>query len=169
MSPKAVAKSAKAARAKKAVAQPAAKPVKAAGAKPALPPSASRAKKPAVAVSAEFQAVYDALRKILARYETTLAWQPHGANGAWLIGTKMGPYKRPVALAGVSIGKSYVSYHLMPVYMNPELQKKISPELKARMQGKACFNFKRPDPALFKELAALTEAGYQGFKKLGYI
>jgi len=129
----------------------------------------SAPKPAAAAVSAEFQAVYDALSGILAKYESALAWQPHGASGSWLIGTKLGPYKRPVALAGLSVGKSYVSYHLMPVYMNAELQKKISPELKARMQGKACFNFKRVDSVLFKELAALTEAGYQGFKRLGYI
>jgi hypothetical protein len=150
---------------------PAATPrrAKAAPAKRTKSAKTSGPKPPAAAVSAEFQAAYDALRRILAKYETTLSWQPHGASGSWLIGAKMGPYKRPVALAGLSVGKSYVSYHLLPVYMNPELQKKISPELKARMQGKACFNFKRPDPALFKELAALTEAGYQGFKKLGYI
>jgi len=39
-----------------------------------------------------------------------------------------------------------------------KLQKSISPGQKRRMQGKSCFNFRNTDDALFKELAALTEA-----------
>jgi hypothetical protein len=53
-----------------------------------------------------------------------------------------------------------VSFHLVPIYMCPELQKSVSPALKKRMQGKACFNFKtEPDPQLITDLARLTEAG----------
>lgn len=44
-----------------------------------------------------------------------------------------------------------------------------SPELKRRMQGKACFNFKAVDPALFKELAALTKKGFACYKKAGWV
>jgi hypothetical protein len=40
--------------------------------------------------------------------------------------------------------------------MFPELLKNISPELKKRMQGKSCFNFKKVEPDLFKELKELT-------------
>ena len=53
--------------------------------------------------------------------------------------------KKPMWFGSVQPMKNYVSYHLMPVYMNPVLQAKISPALKKRMQGKACFNFKAPD------------------------
>ena len=59
-------------------------------------------------------------------------------------------------VAGIRVGKSYVSYYLMPVYGLPELVDGISPELKRRMQGKACFNFTRVDEGLFSELATLT-------------
>lgn len=59
------------------------------------------------------------------------------------------------------MGKNYVSYHLMPVYMNPAMHERISPELKKRMQGKACFNFTEVDPGLFRELAALTATGFE--------
>ena len=52
-----------------------------------------------------------------------------------------------------------------PLYMSPELNKKISPALKKRMQGKACFNFKtEPDSGMLEELASLTEAGFQQFR-----
>jgi hypothetical protein len=62
--------------------------------------------------------------------------------------------------AGVRVGKRYVSFHLMPVYTNPELLGRISPELRRRMQGKSCFNFARVDESLMGELERLTAAGY---------
>jgi hypothetical protein len=52
----------------------------------------------------------------------------------------------------------------MPVYMYPELLKNISPALKKHMQGKSCFNFKKVEPELFEELAALTREGFKGFQ-----
>lgn len=64
---------------------------------------------------------------------------------------------------GVKIGKRYVSFHLMPVYVHPELLEPVSEDLRRRMQGKSCFNFTRVDPVLFAELADLTEAGLTRF------
>lgn len=52
--------------------------------------------------------------------------------------------------------KSQVAYHLMPVYVHPELLTDLSPELRRRMQGKSCFNFTKVDRDLFAELGALT-------------
>lgn len=45
----------------------------------------------------------------------------------------------------------------MPVYASEELQKSISAELKKRMQGKSCFNFKAPDEKLFTDQIAAME------------
>jgi hypothetical protein len=73
--------------------------------------------------------------------------------------------KQPLWLGGVRRGKAYVSYHLIPIYACPELQKNMSPELKKRMQGKSCFNFRSVDPQLFKELSAITKAGVAKFKQ----
>ncbi|HRE79462.1 MAG TPA: hypothetical protein PLN52_00375, partial [Opitutaceae bacterium] len=56
----------------------------------------------------------------------------------------------------VTIKKSYVAYHLMPLYTHPELADGISAQLAQRKQGKTCFNFARVDEALFKELTRLT-------------
>src|SRR5207244_11114176 len=55
--------------------------------------------------------------------------------------TKSDRIGRPLFLAAVQTRKNYVSFHLMPVYMCPDLVKTLSPALKRRMQGKACFNF----------------------------
>jgi len=67
-------------------------------------------------------------------------------------------------VAGIRVGKSYVSYYLMPVYGLPDLLDEISPELKRRMQGKACFNFTRIDESLFAELATLTATGIERYR-----
>ena len=67
----------------------------------------------------------------------------------------------------VEIGKAYVSFHLMPLYMNAKLTATISPALKKRMQGKTCVNFKAvPGSEILSELVWLTGVGYDGFKKL---
>jgi hypothetical protein len=66
-------------------------------------------------------------------------------------------------IAGVRPGKSYVSFYLMSVYASPELMASMSPELRRRMQGKACFNFTNIDEPLLAELARLTEAGLEPF------
>ena len=80
-----------------------------------------------------------------------------------------GPYsekwKRVLFFGSVQVKKNYVSYYLMPVYMYPDLLDTISPALKRRMQGKSCFNFKKVEPDLFKELANLTEKSFERFTK----
>ena len=48
--------------------------------------------------------------------------------------------------------------------MYPEMVETISPELKKRMQGKSCFNFKKIDDALFDELVYLTKLGFSRFQ-----
>ena len=73
---------------------------------------------------------------------------------------------RPLFVAAVQTRKNYVSYHLMPVYMRPELLKTLSPRLTKRMQGKSCFNFTTVDPDEAKELSAVTKAGIAGFRDL---
>jgi hypothetical protein len=65
----------------------------------------------------------------------------------------------------VQLKKNYVSYHLMSVYVFPDLLENISDRLKKRMQGKSCFNFTTVDESLFAELAQLTAAGFARFRE----
>lgn len=78
-------------------------------------------------------------------------------------------YQRELLVCSVQIKKNYVSFYLFPVYMNPELLAGLSPELHKRMQGKSCFNFKKMDPILFKELEALTFKGIDWMKSEGLL
>ena len=73
------------------------------------------------------------------------------------------------AFGGVQVKKNYVSYHLMPVYAQPELLDDVSDTLKKRMQGKACFNFTKIDKELFAELAELTQQSFGAFKQKGIV
>jgi hypothetical protein len=77
--------------------------------------------------------------------------------------------KQPLCFGGVRLGKAYVSFYLMSVYACPDLLKSMSPELKKRMQGKSCFNFKDVDEKLFKELTKLTKAGAAKFSDEKFI
>jgi hypothetical protein len=93
------------------------------------------------------------------------------SSWGYFMQTKKPAHKKgPLMFAAVRVGKAYVSYHLMPIYMNEPLKATISPALRKRMQGKACFNFKEmPDAALLEELRTLTAAGFRSFEKAGYI
>lgn len=73
-----------------------------------------------------------------------------------------------IPVAWIQIGKSYVSFHFMPVYMFPKLRQGLSEKLRARMQGKSCFNFTVADTALFKELEKLAEEGFAACRKAGF-
>src|SRR5204863_1319358 len=77
--------------------------------------------------------------------------------------------KQPLCFGGVRLGKNYVSFYLMSVYASPDMLKNMSPELKKRMQGKSCFNFKEVDKQLFGELKALTKDGAAKFSDKKYL
>jgi len=76
---------------------------------------------------------------------------------------------KPIFFGAVRRGKAYVSFHLMPVYAQPDLQDGITPGLKKHMQGKSCFNFRAIDEQLFKELAKLTKTGIDRYKAAKYV
>ena len=113
-----------------------------------------------------FDETHAALKKILVKYEGKgLAANPDTAGNYVLTGPQTETsWGKDVWFAGVKTGKTYVSFHLMAVYVFPDLLKDVSPHLKKRMQGKSCFNFTKPDPALLKEVATLTEASYKRYR-----
>jgi hypothetical protein len=119
--------------------------------------------------SKDFSAVFTALQEILRPYEKHLKILPYKPEFYALVTRRPVHKEKPVWFAAIRMGKNYVSYHFMPVYMNPAMQKRIPPQLKKRMQGKACFNFNEIDPKLFRQLAELTAAGFAGYRALKYV
>jgi hypothetical protein len=112
----------------------------------------------------DFETTFQKLKAILEPYAPRLVVAADTEKYYALETSYVMKNKHRLYFAGVKLGKAYVSYYLMPVYGCPELLKSLSPELKKRMQGKACFNFKTVDEKLFKELAKLTKAGAEKFK-----
>jgi hypothetical protein len=116
-------------------------------------------------MTTEFEVVHERLKGILTPYASEE-----------LVVTKDGPAGMALEIKGLEgkpwgyvggtrLGKSYVSYYLMPVYASPDLAATMSPALAKRHQGKACFNFTKVDEPLLAELADLTARGIPGFKE----
>jgi hypothetical protein len=117
------------------------------------------AAKSAGAGKPELDQVLSHLKAILAPYGKKLKVATDNKTGYSLLGKPSKKCPDGMYFAGARLGKSYVSFYLMAIYMNPGIMASMSTNLKRRMQGKACFNFKTVDAALFKELAALTREG----------
>jgi hypothetical protein len=115
-------------------------------------------------VPASFSEVFSALRDILRRHAGRLVVTEDTASCFRLEGGMHPTHKKPFPIAWVAVGKAYVSFHHMGVYARPDLLKGVSKELKARMQGKSCFNFTSADPVLFAELENLTIRGFDAFR-----
>jgi hypothetical protein len=150
-------------------------PKKARASKPGAPkkikPVKARPKaklKPAPAGDS-FQATFDGLKEVL----SGLASEFHVAADIprkYELVTKSKSWRGgPMFFGAVVMGKAYVSFHLMPLYVYPELVKKVPPALKKRMQGKACFNFRVPDDAIFAELSAVAKAGMETYGAKGWL
>ena len=125
---------------------------------------ATQPKKVSAAKGKDFDEVFCALRKLLDAHGDQLAVQTDKPGNYHTMIPSVLHRGKPIYFAGVRTGKNYVSYHLMSVYTSPELLKGMSPELKKRMQGKSCFNFKTVDQDCFAELRRLTAAGLKKFK-----
>ncbi len=115
---------------------------------------------------AGFAATFELLKSVFAEHAKKLSAKTDTALEYTLVSRLPSPFeqhkRQPLFFGSVRLGKAYVSFHLMPLYMNPSLSNTISPVLKKRMQGKTCFNFKTdPDPKLIAELKQLTDAGFK--------
>jgi hypothetical protein len=112
-----------------------------------------------------FAKAFFALKKVFAPYVKHLKVNTD-TRSRFYLETKSPTYQgKPLFFGAVISGKTYVSFHLMPLYWDESLRKKVSPELKKRMQGLSCFNFAGPDPTLFRELAKLTAAGLTLYRR----
>ena len=116
-------------------------------------------------MAADFDHTFAALRTMLQKHGRKLVVTADTPTDFILASAqKKDRAGRPLFVAGVQVRKTYVSYHLMPVYAMPALRKTLSPGLKKRMQGKACFNFTNIDAGQLTELSSLTRTGIAKFK-----
>jgi hypothetical protein len=125
---------------------------------------------------AAFADVFQSLRRVLQKHAVTLVVREdtptkyclEAAVGPATLHAWGGKARKPrIPVAWVEVGKSYVSYHLMGVAV-PAVHAGMPEALKARMQGKTCFNFTVTDPVLLNELDTLTDLSIQAFKTAGF-
>jgi hypothetical protein len=117
----------------------------------------------------DFTNVFAELHKIMSPYAAKLDVKKDDETELYVDTRHIQKNKKPLFFGAVQVKKSYVSFHLMPVYVKPELLASTSSELKSRMQGKSCFNFSTVEPTLIKELTALTKASYASYKEQGFV
>lgn len=108
--------------------------------------------------------IFTQLKSYLAQYEKSLSVLHDKSDNYYLNTPTTETNKKPEFFGAVQVKKSYVAFHLMPVYYYPNLLDNISQDLKNRMQGKSCFNFKENDDKLFKELSELTKKSFDHYK-----
>ncbi len=113
--------------------------------------------------------VFHHLKNILVPYSNGMVVVVDEPDNFYLDTHHIMKNKKPMYFGSTKINKNYVSFHLMPVYVFPELLEAISPKLRERMQGKSCFNFKSIDASLLQELKELTKAGYAKYQKADYL
>jgi len=125
-------------------------------------------------MSKDFDAVFRDLRAILERQAATFSVPDDGPK-RYCLDAPIGPAtvkswggkvkRKTIPVAWAEIGKAYVSFHLMGL---EAASSAMSPALKARLQGKTCFNFSKPEAALFEELEAVTVRSIAALRKAGY-
>ncbi len=104
----------------------------------------------------DFKKVFGRLREMLRKRVGKLTVTKDLPTEYLLSGGCHPKHQRPMPLIWLKTGKNYVSFHHLAVYACPQLLEGASKELKARRQGKGCFNFKTVDEALFAELDDLV-------------
>jgi hypothetical protein len=119
--------------------------------------------------SRDFPGTFRVLKGLLVPYASRLHATQDTDSFYMLDGEYATEFKRTMFFGGVQIRRAYVSFHLMPIYTNPELLGSISDALKKRMQGRSCFNFIRPERELLVELSALVDRSFALYERLGWV
>lgn len=114
-----------------------------------------------------FQQSFEQLRSLLKSYEPSLHVQTDEPDSYYLAVPDAERNRKGTFFGAVRRRKTYVSFHLTPIYQYPDLLEHISPELRTRMQGRSCFNFKRLNARQLDELARLTQNCLERYRAEG--
>jgi len=126
-----------------------------------------RAKSPPgrAAPKADADAVFAELRRVFARFASRLVVVSDAPDLYHVNSGARGPDGKPLFFGAVRKGKTYVSFHLMPIYTHPELLDGLDADLRRRLHGKSCFNFKSVDAATTRRLGQLLQRGLETWKR----
>jgi hypothetical protein len=111
-----------------------------------------------------FPGVFAQLKEVFQPLAPPLTVINDSPGDYFVVGTPSAKYPIGEPFGAIMIKKNYVSYHLMPVYVFPDLLDGLPDRLRKRMQGKSCFNFTAIDEATADDLARLTTAGLDRYR-----
>lgn len=109
------------------------------------------------------------LRSILAEHASSMEVTADTSEEYALDTPYAAAYDRPLFFGAVRVAKRYVGFHLMPVYIYPDLLDDLPDLLRSRMHGKSCFNFKEVSPEEEQALRELTEASVRRLREEGVL
>jgi hypothetical protein len=118
--------------------------------------------------SNDFNAVFQALRTVLEPYIAEMHVVQDNERGLYLNTRTVMKNGQPLFFASIAINRKYVSFYLFPVSLYPDLVDGIG-NLRKRMQGTNCFNFRKADPDQVEKMRSLVRAGYDRLKREGQI
>jgi hypothetical protein len=133
----------------------------------AAKPAAERKAAPKRAVervSEDLDLVFRELKDMLGQYASALRVQADKAGTYYLNTLRDDMGGKPHFFGGARKGRNYVSLYLMPVYEFADLLATVPADLRDRMQGKSCFNFKTLSEIPREELRRLMDAAVERVK-----
>jgi len=113
--------------------------------------------------------VFRELKSVMASYSAPMECSEDSSDCYNLFTRHIQDNGKALYFGGIKINKNFVSYHLMPIYVFPELTLSMDPELKKHLKGKSCFNFKTLNASQLKQLKILTERCFNKYKSEGYL
>jgi hypothetical protein len=119
--------------------------------------------------------IFNKLKSALKKQSPPMVCTKDKADCYELIGNKPVPYgSRKKIVPGIYFAstvarKDMVSFYLFPLYYHEKEFAKLAPTAMKCLKGKTCFNFKKEEQVIDKEIDALLEKGAAMWKKSGYM
>jgi len=124
-------------------------------------------------------AIFDRLHRLLARYSPPLKSKSgtvRNKRDFHLTIAKAvvvpGSYENKpaeVGLAAIILQKGYVGFYFMPIYIEPDLKKKLPGALTQLLKGKTCFHIKKLDDELLEHIEIALDEGVKNYKRRGWL
>jgi len=125
------------------------------------------------AAKQDLSALYDELVSLARPFEKQFAIrQPKpGQYHLWAEGEMElnGKSYKEMFFIGIQTNKSAVVIHYLPLYVDPDLKKRIDPDLVKLLKGKSCFHIKKLDDTLKKSITSSFKIGVDFFRKKNWI
>jgi hypothetical protein len=115
-----------------------------------------------------FPAVFARLREVLVPHAGTFVVTADGPEHYALDAPPSVAQPTGLFFGAAQLKKNDVGFHLMALYVFPDLLDGASDRLRKRMQGQSCFNFVALDDEAAAELARLA-AGYERYRRAGFV